>query len=103
MRSAVRAREDGKDATLHDLETMSALCPDVVVLVSIHKCACRRPHTRFCARFVPLPLGGRCMSRSFDAQRTIYVQMSETSPGVLTCKADPHMACWHCLTVLQCP
>ncbi len=40
MRSAVRAREDGKDATLHDLETMSALCPDVVVLVSIHKCVC---------------------------------------------------------------
>ena len=57
MRSAVRAREDGKDATLHDLETMSALCPDVVVLVSIHKCACRRSHGLFWAGLVSLPFG----------------------------------------------
>ncbi len=38
MRAAVRDRLGSADtATLRDLELLAALCPDVVVLVNIHK------------------------------------------------------------------
>ena len=40
MRAAVRDRlGDADTATMRDLEVMATLCPDVVVLVSIHKSA----------------------------------------------------------------